>query len=66
MLLRIHLKACDLFLDSKPKSVNECTLVGLEIHDSDVYDDIQYTNKAIEPCLPFKVFGDSKEIISYE
>lgn len=29
-----------------------------------MYNNIQYTNKAIEPRLPFKVFGVSKEIIS--
>lgn len=50
---------CDLFLDLKPKSlITECILVGFETHNSEMYnyniDNTQYTNKAIEPCLPLK------------
>lgn len=62
----IHLKVHDLFLDLKPKSfVIECILVGFEIHHPEMYNNIQYTNKATEPCLPLKFLGVSKEIISY-
>lgn len=39
----------------KPKSLaTECILVGFEMHNSEMYNNIQYTNKAVEPCLPLK------------
>lgn len=51
-------------LGLKSQIVSECILVGFEIHNSESFNNIQYTNKATEPFLPFEVFGVSKEFIS--
>lgn len=41
--------------------VTECVLGGFKIHNSEMHNDLQYPNKAIELCLPLKylVYGEN-------